>query len=82
MSIGFFFSTGLCNQSILICVDVALCHRFLSNPSRDIDLRRWAVEGLAYLTLDAEVKEELITDPDSLSGLMDIAKVCVGWRCV
>ena len=33
------------------------------------------MEGLAYLTLDAEIKEELTADPDSLKALVEIAKV-------
>ena len=38
------------------------CRRFLINPGKDDDLRRWAAEGLSFLTLDAEVKERLIED--------------------
>lgn len=52
----------------------SLC-RFLANTAKDVDLRKWAVEGLAYLTLDAEIKEELVEDPDSLQALVEIAKV-------
>ena len=32
------------------------CRRFLINPSKDQDLRKWATEGLSFLTLDADVK--------------------------
>lgn len=32
------------------------CRRFLVNPTKDKESRRWAAEGLSYLTLDAEVK--------------------------
>lgn len=32
------------------------CRRFLINPAKDRDMRRWAAEGLSYLTLDADVK--------------------------
>lgn len=49
--------------------------RFLANTAKDVDLRKWAVEGLAYLTLDAEIKEELVNDPDSLQALVEIAQV-------
>ena len=31
------------------------CRRFLVNPQKDFDLRRWAAEGLSFLTMDAEV---------------------------
>ncbi|XP_064596944.1 protein unc-45 homolog B-like [Liolophura sinensis] len=50
------------------------CRRFLTNPTKDIDLRKWATEGLAYLTLDADVKEELIEDADALKSLMELSK--------
>lgn len=54
-----------------------LYFRFLTNPSKDIDLRRWATEGLAFLTLDADVKEELINDTDALKSLIDVAAVSI-----
>ena len=38
------------------------CRRFLINPGKDDDLRRWAAEGLSFLTMDADVKERLIED--------------------
>ena len=50
-------------------------NRFLANPTKDIDLRKWAAEGLAYLTLDADVKEELGNDVEALKSLIDLAKV-------
>jgi len=40
-----------------------------------VDLRKWAAEGLAYLTLDADVKEDLVEDTDSLKSIIDLAKV-------
>ena len=42
------------------------CRRFLVNPDKDADLRRWAAEGLSFLTLDAEVKEKLVEDEPAL----------------
>jgi len=50
-------------------------HSFLCNPAKDVDLRKWAAEGLAYLTLDAEVKEDLVEDTDALRSVIDLAKV-------
>lgn len=50
--------------------------RFLINPAKDKDMRKWAVEGLSYLTLDAEVKEKLIEDRAALQALIEVAKVC------
>ena len=38
-------------------------------------MRKWAAEGLAYLTLDADVKEELVEDTDALKSLFDLAQV-------
>lgn len=52
----------------------AIC-RFLINPAKDKDMRKWAVEGLSYLTLDAEVKEKLIEDRPAVQALIDVAKV-------
>ncbi|XP_075227604.1 unc-45 myosin chaperone [Lycorma delicatula] len=50
------------------------CRRFLVNPAKDQDMRRWAAEGLSYLTLDAEVKEKLIDDTEALHALFDLAR--------
>ncbi|XP_040573143.1 protein unc-45 homolog B [Lepeophtheirus salmonis] len=50
------------------------CRRFLVNPGKDRDLRKWAVEGLSYLSLDAEVKERLCEDESALRSLVDLAK--------
>ena len=51
--------------------------RFLINPAKDKDMRKWAVEGLSYLTLDAEVKEKLIEDRVALHALIEVAKVII-----
>lgn len=50
------------------------CRRFLVNPSKDKDMRRWACDGLSFLTLDAEVKEKLIADRDALHSMIELAK--------
>ncbi|XP_043202038.1 protein unc-45 homolog B-like isoform X2 [Amphibalanus amphitrite] len=50
------------------------CRRFLVNPAKDKDLRKWATEGLSYLTLDAEVKEKLIEDRPALHAMLELAK--------
>lgn len=47
---------------------------FFSFPGKDKDIRKWATDGLAYLTLDAEVKEKLIEDRPALLALIQIAK--------
>lgn len=50
------------------------CRRFLISPSKDADMRRWAAEGLSYLTLDADVKEKLIADEAAIQALIELAK--------
>ncbi|CAK1541542.1 unnamed protein product [Leptosia nina] len=50
------------------------CRKFLVNPSKDKDLRKWAAEGLSYLTLDADVKEKLVEDKAALHSLIELAK--------
>ncbi|CAH0548699.1 unnamed protein product [Brassicogethes aeneus] len=50
------------------------CRRFLLHPGKDTDIRKWAAEGLSFLTLDAEVKEKLIEDKPALRSLIELAK--------
>ena len=41
---------------------------------KDRDLRKWAVEGLSFLTLDASVKEKLCEDEAAVRALVELAK--------
>merc|ERR1719373_264369 len=50
------------------------CRRFLINPAKDQDLRKWASEGLSFLTLDADVKEKLVEDEAAIKSLIDLGK--------
>lgn len=50
------------------------CKKFLINPFKDKDMRKWAAEGLSYLTLDAEVKEKLVEDKAAITALIELAK--------
>lgn len=50
------------------------CRRFLIKPGKDRDIRKWAAEGLSYLTLDADVKEKLIEDRPAIQALIELAK--------
>ena len=50
------------------------CRRFLVNPAKDRDLRKWAAEGLAFLTLDADVKEKLVDDEPAIKALIDLGR--------
>lgn len=42
--------------------------------AEDYDSKKWACDGLAYLTLDAEIKEILTEDKKSLHILYDLTK--------
>uniref|UniRef100_A0ABM0LYH0 Protein unc-45 homolog B-like n=1 Tax=Saccoglossus kowalevskii TaxID=10224 RepID=A0ABM0LYH0_SACKO len=48
--------------------------RFLLNAQKDADIRKWAAEGLGYLTLDADVKEALCEDEEALKAVIQTAK--------
>lgn len=50
------------------------CRRFLINAQKDFDLRRWAAEGLSFLTMDAEVKEKLVEDEAAIRALIELGK--------
>jgi tetratricopeptide (TPR) repeat protein len=50
------------------------CRRILVNPGKDRDLRKWACEGLSYLTLDADVKEKMCEDEVTVKALIELAK--------
>merc|ERR1711970_1639471 len=50
------------------------CRRFLCNPAKDKDLRKWAAEGLSFLTLDADVKEKLVEDEPAIKALIELGR--------
>lgn len=50
------------------------CKKFLTQFNDNHDLKKWAAEGLAYLTLDADVKEDIAEDKKTLAALIDLAK--------
>ncbi|XP_066119474.1 protein unc-45 homolog B [Saccopteryx bilineata] len=50
------------------------CRKWLCNASIDTRTRRWAVEGLAYLTLDADVKDDFVQDIPALRAMFELAK--------
>lgn len=43
--------------------------------AEDYDSKKWACDGLAYLTLDAQVKEVVANDKEVLKALYELAKV-------
>ncbi|XP_070534226.1 protein unc-45 homolog B-like [Ptychodera flava] len=53
---------------------VAEIRRFLVSAKKDLDVRKWAAEGMAYLTLDADVKEALCADQEALAAIIEVAK--------
>ncbi|KAK5902486.1 hypothetical protein CesoFtcFv8_007732 [Champsocephalus esox] len=50
------------------------CRKWLCNESLPTTSRRWSVEGLAYLTFDADVKEDLVEDKNALQAMFELAK--------
>merc|ERR1712198_289249 len=50
------------------------CRRFLCNPAKDKDLRKWSAEGLSFLTLDADVKEKLVDDEPAIKALIELGR--------
>ncbi|KAG5680549.1 hypothetical protein PVAND_010050 [Polypedilum vanderplanki] len=50
------------------------CRRFLIKPGKDKDIRKFAAEGLSFLTLDADVKEKLVEDKLAIQALIELAK--------
>jgi len=50
------------------------CRRFLCNPAKDKDLRKWASEGLSFLTLDADVKEKLVDDEPAIKAIIELGR--------
>ncbi|XP_007479368.1 protein unc-45 homolog A isoform X3 [Monodelphis domestica] len=51
------------------------CRKWLCNDGIDSSTRRWAVEGLAYLTFDADVKEEFVEDEAALKAMFQLSKL-------
>lgn len=47
---------------------------FLTKSKKEIELRKWAAEGLSFLTMDADVKETFIEDREALRALLELAK--------
>ena len=48
------------------------CRKYLVSTKKGEDLRKWAAEGIAFLSLDAEVKEALIRDEQALKELFKL----------
>ncbi|XP_077989657.1 protein unc-45 homolog B-like isoform X2 [Glandiceps talaboti] len=58
-------------SSVRLAVEI---RKFLVSAKKDLDIRKWAAEGMAYLTLDADVKEALCEDKEAILAIIDVAK--------
>ncbi|XP_071651275.1 protein unc-45 homolog B-like [Temnothorax longispinosus] len=54
---------------------VKVCRRLLINPKKEKNIIKWAVKGLSYLTLDGNVKDELIKDQQIIQTVFELAKI-------
>ena len=68
-----------CPLPVLVVISALHAPRWLCNEQMDVGTRRWAVEGLAYLTFDADVKEEFVEDAAALKALFQLSKVALGF---
>ncbi|CAL8296897.1 protein unc-45 homolog B [Gadus morhua] len=50
------------------------CRKWLVNPQLDTRTRKWAIEGLAYLTNDADVKDDFVEDEPAMKAMFELAK--------
>uniref|UniRef100_A0A8D0CGJ0 Protein unc-45 homolog B n=1 Tax=Scleropages formosus TaxID=113540 RepID=A0A8D0CGJ0_SCLFO len=50
------------------------CRKWLCNPSIDVRTRKWAIEGLAYLTNDADVKDDFVEDEPAMRAMFELSK--------
>lgn len=51
------------------------CFRWLCNQNIDSRTRKWAIEGMAYLTLDADVKDDFVQDEPAMQAMFDLSQV-------
>ncbi|XP_074607020.1 protein unc-45 homolog B-like isoform X1 [Acropora palmata] len=47
---------------------------FLTKSKKGMEVRKWAAEGLSFVTMDAEVKEIFLEDLEALKALLELAK--------
>ncbi|XP_068616783.1 protein unc-45 homolog B [Brachionichthys hirsutus] len=50
------------------------CRKWLCNPQIDTKTRNWAIEGLSYLTNDADVKDDFVEDELAMKAMFELAK--------
>lgn len=47
------------------------CREIISRPTPEFKLKQYAIEALAYLSFDGDVKEELVADKEALNALYE-----------
>uniref|UniRef100_A0A673C011 Protein unc-45 homolog B n=1 Tax=Sphaeramia orbicularis TaxID=375764 RepID=A0A673C011_9TELE len=57
------------------------CRKWLCNPQIDTKTRKWAIEGLAYLTNDADVKDDFVEDEPSKDKTILYSVACTLVNC-
>ncbi len=50
------------------------CKKLLTTKNAGYDTKKWAADGLSYLTLDADIKEEVTNDADTIKELFELVK--------
>uniref|UniRef100_A0A671MYU2 Protein unc-45 homolog B n=1 Tax=Sinocyclocheilus anshuiensis TaxID=1608454 RepID=A0A671MYU2_9TELE len=50
------------------------CRKWLCNPTLDVRTRKWAIEGLAYLTNDADVKDDFVDDEAAMRAMFELTQ--------
>ena len=48
------------------------CRKFLVGPEEGSLLKKWAVEGIAFISMNAEVKEALMKDQEAMKSLFGV----------
>lgn len=57
------------------------CKEFLLDTENySADVRRFACEALSYLSLDADIKEYIVSDPELLTALVNLGKVNISCK--
>ena len=51
------------------------CRKFLLSPEEGTLLKKWSVEGIAFISMDAEVKEALMKDQEAMKNLFALADI-------
>ncbi|XP_038660001.1 protein unc-45 homolog B isoform X2 [Scyliorhinus canicula] len=50
------------------------CRKWICNQNIDTRTRKWAIEGMAYLTLDADVKDDFVQDEPAMQAMFELSK--------